>query len=229
MIQLLQSQLFLLTFTLGAYLLSVWIYRRSKVRLLHPMLTATAGVIVFLRTMGIGYEAYVAAAQPLQFLLGVSVVALGYLLYEQLEHVKGRMATILASVATGSAVGIGSVVLIARWMGADDAVVLSLQPKQVTMPIAVAVSEASGGIPALTSMVVILAGMLGGIIGPAVLDALGIRDRVARGLALGSASHAVGTARALEMGAVEGAAGGLAIGLMGVITALIVPVIGWVF
>ena len=223
--ELFRSSLFLLTFTLGVYVLSVWLYRRSKIRLLHPILTSTAVIIVFLKAAGIEYETYAAGTDLIDFMLGVSVVALGYLLYEQLEHLKGRLATILTSVAVGSVVGIASVVLIARWMGADEIIVASLQPKQVTTPIAISLSETSGGIPSLTSMVVILAGMLGGIVGPAVMDKLGINDRIARGLALGSASHAVGTARAIELGAVEGAVSGLAIGLMGIVTALLIPLI----
>ena len=223
--ELFRSQLFLLTLTLGVYVLSVWLYRKSKIRLLHPILTSTAVIIVFLKVSGITYETYATGTKFIDFMLGVSVVALGYLLYEQLEHLKGRLATLLTSVLVGSVVGILSVVLIARWLGADEIIVLSLQPKQITTPIAISVSETSGGIPSLTSMVVIIAGMLGGIVGPAVMDKLGINDRIARGLALGSASHAVGTARAIELGAVEGAISGLAIGLMGIVTALLIPII----
>ena len=223
--ELFRSPLFLLTLTIGVYVLSVWVYRKSKIRLLHPILTSTAVIIGFLLLTGIEYEAYSEGTQLIHFMLGVSVVALGYLLYEQLEHVKGRLATILTSVVVGSVIGIVSVVLIARWMGADEMIVLSLQPKQVTTPIAISVSETSGGIPPLTSMVVIIAGILGGIVGPAVMDRLGINDRIARGLALGSASHAVGTARAIELGAVEGAISGLAIGVMGIVTAILIPLI----
>jgi len=226
--ELFRSHIFLLTLTIGVYVLSVWLYRKSKIRLLHPILTSTAVIIVFLQLLGIEYETYAEGTELIHFMLGVSVVALGYLLYEQLEQVKGRLATILTSVVVGSIVGIVSVVLIARWMGADELIVLSLQPKQVTTPIAISVSETSGGIPPLTSMVVIIAGMLGGIVGPAVMDKLGINDRIARGLALGSASHAVGTARAIELGAVEGAISGLAIGLMGVVTAILIPLIEWI-
>lgn len=220
-----RSHIFLLTLTIGVYVLSVWLYRKSKIRLLHPILTSTAVIILFLQVLGIEYESYAEGTELINFMLGVSVVALGYLLYEQLEQVKGRLATILTSVVVGSIVGIISVVLIARWMGADELIVLSLQPKQVTTPIAISVSETSGGIPPLTSMVVIIAGILGGIVGPAVMDKIGINDRIARGLALGSASHAVGTARAIELGAVEGAISGLAIGLMGVVTAILIPLL----
>ena len=223
--ELFHSQVFLLALTLGAYVFSVWLYRRTKIRLLHPILTSTALVILFLKSTGITYETYQTGTRLIDFMLGVSVVSLGYLLYEQIEHLKGRLVTLLTSVTVGSVVGILSVVLIARWLGADETVIRSLQPKQVTTPLAISLAQASGGVPSLTSVVVMIAGMLGGIVGPAVMDRLGISDRIARGLALGSASHAVGTARAIELGAIEGAVSGLAIGLMGIITAILIPVI----
>lgn len=223
------SQLFLLTLTVGIYMGSVWLYRRTGLRILHPLLLSIGAIIALLRILGIDYATYRSATQPIDFMLGVSVVALGYLLYEQLEHLRGRMVTILISIAVGAVVGIGSVVLAARFMGADNATILSLQPKSITTPIAVSVSEASGGIPALTAVVVVIVGILGSIAGPFVLDRAGVTDKIARGLAMGSASHAIGTSRAIELGAIEGAISGLAMGLMGVVTAVLVPVFNRLF
>jgi len=131
----------------------------------------------------------------------------------------------LTAIFVGSVVGIVSVILIARALGADPRIVASLEPKSITTPIAVTVCAHLGGIPSLTAIIVILVGIFGGVIGPFVLKKLGIESKLAQGLALGSAAHAVGTARAMELGAVEGAIGGLAIGLMGVMTAILVPVI----
>lgn len=222
---LLSSQVCLLTLTLAAYLAARWIYRRVGFILLHPLLMAVAVVIVYLKVTGVSYELYREQTQILDFMLGVSVVALGYLLHEQIRQVKGNLTAILTAITVGSVVGIVSVIEIARWMGADELVVVSLQPKSVTMAIALGVSEASGGVPALTSIAVILVGIFGGIAGPAILRLFGIKSRIAVGLALGAGSHAMGTARAMELGAVEGAMGGLAIGLMGGVTALLVPVI----
>ncbi len=219
------SQLFLLTFTVATYLLGVWLFRLTKLRILNPVLTSILLVAVFLECTGVEYARYRQATALLDFMLGVSVVALGYLLYEQMEQIRGRLASILSSVVVGSVVGIVSVVLVARWLGADEAVAVSLQPKSVTAPIAIAVSEHAGGLGALTSVVVVVTGILGSIVGPAVLDRTGVSDRIARGLAMGSAAHAIGTARAIELGAVEGAVSGLAIGLMGLITTLMVPLL----
>ena len=141
-------------------------------------------------------------------------MALGYLLYEQREHLKANGISILTSVFVGSVIGIVSVVLIARWMGADRTLIASLEPKSVTTPIAMSIAQRSGGIPAIAAVVVIVVGIFGGIVGPFILDRLGIRSRIARGLALGSAAHGLGTARAMELGAIEGAISGLAIGVM---------------
>ena len=225
MISLIHSQLFLLTFTIGAYVVAVWLYQRTKLMLLHPLLTSLLVIIVGIKSVGIPYPEYAEATKIIDFLLGVSVVALGYLLYEQMIHMKGNITAMLTSVLVGSVVGIVSVILIARALGADPKIISSLEPKSITTAIAVTVCQHSGGIPALTAVVVIVVGIFGAVVGPVILKILRIESKLAKGLALGSAAHAVGTARAMELGAVEGAISGLAIGLMGVITAIMVPVI----
>ncbi|WP_297447987.1 LrgB family protein [uncultured Alistipes sp.] len=223
--EILGSQIFLLTLTVGVYLGAVWLRRRTGWALLHPILVSMAVLIAFVRLTGIEYDHYMRQTQPIDFLLGLSVVALGYVLHDQIHNIRGNVISIVVSILVGSAVGIVSVVLIARWMGAEPAVVASLEPKSVTTAIALSLSEASGGIPALTSVVVIAVGVFGGIVGPWVLRKVGVESRIARGLAMGAAAHAMGTARAMELGAVEGAISGLAIGLMGVATAVLVPLL----
>ncbi len=210
---------------MGVYLGAVWLRRRTGWALLHPILVSMAVLIAFVRLTGIEYDHYMRQTQPIDFLLGLSVVALGYVLHDQIHNIRGNVISIVVSILVGSAVGIVSVVLIARWMGAEPAVVASLEPKSVTTAIALSLSEASGGIPALTSVVVIAVGVFGGIVGPWVLRKVGVESRIARGLAMGAAAHAMGTARAMELGAVEGAISGLAIGLMGVATAVLVPLL----
>ena len=211
--------------TTGAYVLSLVLYGRTRSALLHPLLTSAFVIILLLRLLGIDYRDYNQGTRLIQFLLGPSVVALGYALYEQIEHIRRNWASILTAIVTGSAVGIVSVVLIARYLGAEEAVVASLEPKSVTTPIAMSIAERSGGIPALTSVIVILVGIFGGIVAPFLLDRLHVRSQVARGLAMGAAAHGIGTAKAVEMGAVEGAVSGLAIGLMGLVTAVLVPLV----
>ncbi len=219
------SEIFMLTLTIGIYLAAQYLYRRTHFALFNPLLVSMAVLIALLRALGIEYEEYSSGNKIINFMLGMSVVALGYLLYEQIENIRGHTLSILTSVFVGSIVGVVSVALIARWLGAGDALVASLEPKSVTTPIAISVSASSGGIPALTSVAVIVAGVFGGIVGPWILRMVGVHDRVAQGLAMGAASHALGTARAMEIGAIEGAIGGLAIGLMGVMTALLIPIL----
>lgn len=138
---------------------------------------------------------------------------------------KGQVVPILASVVTGSVVGILSVVYIARFFGASRLIQDSLVPKSVTVPIAVTISENIGGETSITSVVVFVVGIFGALIGFSLMRLLHIDDPVARGLAMGSAAHGIGTARSIEKGAVEGALSGLAMALMGVCTALLAPVI----
>lgn len=222
---LVKSEIFLLAFTCGIYVLALALYNRTRLSLLHPLLTSAFLIIVFLSLFRIDYREYDRGTRLVQFLLGPSVVALGYVLYEQVEHIRRNWVSILTAVVTGSAVGIVSVILIARSLGADETVVASLEPKSVTTPIAMGIAERSGGIPSLTSVVVILVGIFGGIVAPFVLNRLHVKSKVARGLAMGAAAHGIGTSKAVELGAVEGAVSGLAIGLMGLVTALLVPLI----
>lgn len=219
----LSSDLFLLTLTVGLYCLGGMIYRRTRLPLLHPVLLTFVAVIVFLRCAGIGYERYRDATGILNFALGMSVVALGYLLYEQLERLRGSLFPVGMATLAGCVVGVLSVVYIAMAFGAGREILTSIAPKSVTVPIAVAISEPLGGVVSVTSVVVFLVGIFGSIVGPRLLRRCGIRNPLARGLALGSAAHGIGTARAIELGAVEGALSGLAMALMGIVTALLVP------
>lgn len=224
---LLHSEIFILTLVTGVYLAALWLYRKTRLSLLHPLLVSIPVLALGIRFLGIPFATFEAGSRIINFLLGPTVVALGYLLYEQREHLKANGISILTSVFVGSVIGIVSVVLIARWMGADRTLIASLEPKSVTTPIAMSIAQRSGGIPAIAAVVVIVVGIFGGIVGPFILDRLGIRSRIARGLALGSAAHGLGTARAMELGAIEGAISGLAIGVMGIMTAILVPVIEW--
>ena len=218
-----QSNLFLLTLTVALYCAGQVLYRRTRTTLLHPVLLTFLLMIGFLKICGIEYERYREATSILDFMLGMSVVALGYLMYEQSEHIKGNAVAIITAAVTGCIVGVGSVVGIAAAMGADREILVSIAPKSVTVPIAVSIAEPMGGIVSITSVVVFLTGIFGSIAGTWILDRAGVRLPQARGFALGSAAHGIGTARAVELGAVEGALSGMAIALMGAVTALFIP------
>ena len=208
-----QSEVFSLTLVIGTYLASLALYRKTRISLLHPLITSIFVIIVVLKTMDIEYESFQKGSHLIHFLLGPSVVALGYVLYEQIQYLKGNVISILTSVFVGAIVGIVSVIAIGELMGADAALVATLEPKSVTTPIAMGIAEKSGGIPSLTAVIVVAVGIFGSI---------------AKGLALGASSHGVGTSVAIQIGAVEGALSGLAIGLMGIMTAILVPVISFI-
>lgn len=222
---LLESDLGLLTATVGLFCLGTAIYRRTHVALLHPVVLTFCSMIALLRGCGIEYARYEKATELLDFALGLSVVALGYLMYEQLEQMRGRLLPILVSVLVGCVTGILSVVYIAMAFGAERQLLNSLAPKSVTVPIAVAVAEPLGGILTITSVVVFCVGIFGSVFGPWILRRCGVDDPLARGFALGSAAHGIGTSRAIELGAAEGALSGVAMALMGVATALLAPLI----
>jgi len=213
----------MLLLTIGSFLLGMLVFKKTKISFFQPLVISILIIIPFLIVTKIDFETYFENTRILNFMLGPSVVALGYVLYEQAEHVKGNIASIFTSVFAGCVTGIISVVAIAKLFGAEKVIVASLAPKSVTMPIALSLSEFYGGNPSLTAAFVAICGIFGSLVGPLFMQAIGIKSRVAKGLAMGSASHALGTARSMEIGAVEGALGGLAIGIMGVMTAVLMP------
>ena len=212
------SEIFIITLVAGVYLAALWLYRKTRLALLHPLLVSIPALVAVMSVIGIPYESFRQGSRMINFLLGPSVVALG----------KSNAVSIKTSIFVGSLVGIVSVICIARWMGADHVLIATLEPKSVTTPIAMGVAEKAGGIPAIAAVIVIVVGIFGGIVGPFVLNKLNIDSKIARGLSLGAAAHGLGTARAMELGALEGAISGLAIGLMGVMTAILVPIVEWV-
>lgn len=219
------SELFLLTLTIALFLLSGWIFRKTHFMLFHPVLLTALAVIVFLKLTGIEYPHYKESVRMLDFTLGMSVVALGYLMYEQVEHLKKATFPVIVATLAGCFVGIASVVAIAVAFGVDRDIITSIAPKSVTVPIAIAISEPRGGVVAVTSVVVFCTGVLGSICGTKILDLIRVKDPMARGFALGAASHGIGTSRAIELGAVEGAMSGLAMALTGFATALLLPLV----
>lgn len=215
-----------LTVTLVAYQAGMWIYTRANLHpLLNPVLIAVVMLVALLMVTETDYRTYFDGAQFVHFMLGPATVALAVPLYQQFQKVKKSFALILVSIVTGSSVAALSAIGVAWLMGATHETVLSLAPKSVTAPIAMGIAEATGGVPSLTAVLVILTGILGAVFGTWTLNALRIKDWRARGLAMGTASHGIGTARALQVNEVAGAFASLAMGLNGLATAVLLPVI----
>jgi len=195
--------------------------RRTGAKLLAPIVSAPACLIGLLLLTGSDVGAYEAGARPLTWLLGPATVALAVPLYRQRALLRANARVVLLSVAAGAAIGLASAVLMAQALGLPEVVVRSLAPKSVTTPIAMPIAERLGGLPQLTAAVVVLCGVLGMLFGPALLTLVRVRRALARGLAMGTASHGAGTARALEDGPTEGAASGVAMVIAGVVTAVL--------
>ena len=218
-----QYDVFVLVLVVGIYLLSIKLHLKIRFPLLNPVLITILVLIGLLIILDVPYATFKKSSQMINFLLGPSVVALGYILHKQIHYLKGNVVSVLTSITVGAIVGIASILLVGKLFGADQTLIASLAPKSVTTPIAMALSESNGGIPALTAGVVVVAGVMGSIIAPPIMNWLGIKSPIAKGIALGASSHGVGTATAIQMGAIEGALSGLAIGIMGTITSLLLP------
>lgn len=209
--------------TVAIYLASRAVYLRTRWAILNPALVSIAAVIALLLATRTPYADYERGGRVIAFWLGPAVVALGVPLALQLERVRRNVLGIAIGLVAGAVVGIAVATGVATLLGASPVVVRSLAPRAATTPIAVAITARLGGIPALSAVVSIVSGAIGGFIGVGVLRAVGVRSRLATGLALGAAAHGLGTARAAGEGDVEGAASGMAMGVVGVLTALIAP------
>ena len=219
----LKNELFLIAITFGVYHLSKLLQKRTGWILLNPILLSIALIILFLKMVGIDYETYQEGGKYIEFWLKPAVVALGVPLYTQLQAIKKQVFPILLSQIAGCITGILSVVLIAKALGASKEVILSLASKSVTTPIAMETTRVIGGIPALTAAVVVCTGLLGAIIGFQVLRLGKVKSPIAQGLSMGTASHAVGTSAAMEVGNKYGAYASLGLTVNGILTAAITP------
>ncbi len=219
------NEYFMLALTFGVFYAAKTLQRRLGWVLFNPILIAIAIIIVFLLAMDIPYETYHEGAKLIEFWLKPAVVALGVPLYLQLSSIKRQFLPILASQTMGCVAGIVSVVVIAKMLGASNAVIMSLASKSVTTPIAMEVTQALGGIPSLTAAIVVITGLIGAIIGFKALSVGHIRNPMALGLSMGAASHALGTSAAMDRDQFMGAYASLGLTLNGILTALLTPTV----
>ena len=219
------NEYFMLALTFGVYYAAKVIQRRLKSVLFNPILVAVAVIIIFLLAADIPYETYHEGAKMIEFWLKPAVVALGVPLYLQLSSIRHQFLPILASQMTGCVAGIVSVVVIAKLLGASDAVIMSLASKSVTTPIAMEVTQVLGGIPSLTSAIVVITGLLGAVIGFKTLSVGHVHNPMALGLSLGAASHALGTSVAMDRDRIVGAYASLGLTLNGILTAVLTPTV----
>jgi len=196
---------------------------KVKISLLNPLLISMAVIIPLLLLIQMPYARYFQGSAILNQLLQPAVVALALPLYEQMHQIRARWKSIIGVCFIGSLTAMISGTAIALWMGATPQIAATIMPKSVTTPIAMAVSGTLGGIPAISAICVLMAGVLGAVFGHMLLNLLKIRSKASRGLAIGNASHALGTARCSELDYQEGAWSSLALVLCGILTSLLAP------
>lgn len=213
-----------LTLTLGAYLAAHAVFTRCHCSpLANPVAIAIGLVSLVLWLSGMSYQRYFAGAQFVHFLLGPATVALAVPLASQVPRMRRQLVPLSCALLSGCVTAIVSAVVVAHLLGASPELARTLGPKSATTPIAMAVAERLGGLPALTAVLVISTGIFGAITGRYLFRALRIDSMAARGFALGVAAHGVGTARAFQVNAEAGAFAGLGMGLNGALTALLAP------
>ena len=221
-----QSPLLWLTLTLVVYQAAHALYRRTGyVAIFNPVLLSVivlVGILLLTRTP---YNVYFDGAQFIHFLLGPATVALAIPLYGYAHKLKHMIMPLMISLVTGSLTAILSAISLAALFQLSTPTLLSLAPKSVTTPIAMGVTETIGGIPSLTAVFVILTGIIGATFAREILNIAGVRNESARGFAIGLSAHGIGTARAFQLSEEAGAFAGLAIGLNGATTAVLVPII----
>lgn len=199
-------------------MLGMYLKKRFQSGLLNPLLLSIAASIVILLAVHIDYEAYNAGAKYLSWFLTPATVCLAIPLYEQLELLKKNWAAVAAGIVSGVLTNMVTVFALAMLFGLNHQEYVTLLPKSITTAIGMGVAEELGGYVTITVAVIVITGVLGNILGDLVCKVFGIHEPIAKGLALGTSAHAIGTAKAMEMGEVEGAMSSLSIAVSGVLT-----------
>ena len=218
------TPLFGLTATLGVYVAASALYERlDRAPWANPVLWSVVVLALLLKATGTPYPVYFSGAQFIHFLLGPAVVALAWPLWQRRAELRARAGALLLAALAGGAAASGSAVAIAWALGLPGEVIASLAPKSVTAPVAMGIAAQLGGIPALAAVFAVLTGLIGAITAKVLFDAARIRAPAVRGFALGTASHGVGAARALQVHPDAGAYAALALGLQVLLAALLMP------
>ena len=206
--------------SLAAYEGGLLLKKKFKLAVLNPLLIGTICVMAILSLLDVEYSQYNESASYISYLLTPATVCLAVPLYRQLTLLKNNIKAVAGGIASGVLASLVSVFLLARLFGLDHEQYVTLLPKSITTAIGLGLSEELGGIPTITVAVIIVTGILGNMIAEFIYKLFHIEEPVAKGLALGTASHAIGTAKATEMGEIEGAMSSLAIAVAGLVTVI---------
>lgn len=207
-----------------AYEFGVLLKKKTKLAICNPLLIAIVAVIVLLALLDVDYASYKSSANLLSYLLTPATVCLAIPLYEQISLLKSNLKAIMAGIISGVITSLACILVMCLIFGLDHEMYVTLLPKSITTAIGMGVSEELGGIATITVAVIIITGIIGNVIGEYVCRLFKIQEPVAKGIAVGTSSHAIGTARAMEMGEVEGAMSSLSIAVAGLLTVVGAPV-----
>lgn len=219
------TEIFGVILTILFFNIGIYIQKKTNKPIFNPLLIAILGIILFLSITKIPYESYKLGGDRINFFLGPVTIVLAVPLYKQFDLFKKYLLEILIGISCGVVVSFISVKLIGHFTNADVDIINSLIPKSITTPMGISLTKTLNGVEAITVVSIILTGILGAIISPIIFKIGKINNPVAKGIALGTSAHALGTTKALEMGEVEGAMSGLSIGISGIITVILIPII----
>lgn len=208
--------------SLIAYEIGLLLRRKFALAILNPLLISIVIVIVLLKVFHVDYSAYNESAKYLSYLLTPATVCLAVPLYEQLTLLKKNLLAVACGIVSGTLSSLAGIFVLSRLFSLDHRLYVTLLPKSITTAIGIGISEELNGIVTITVAVIIITGILGNVIADGIFRLFRIKNPLAKGLALGTASHAIGTARAMEMGPVEGAMSSLAVAVSGLLTVVII-------
>jgi predicted murein hydrolase (TIGR00659 family) len=217
------SPLFGVTITVVAYAFATAMHQR--LRWLPSLFITCGALIATLMLARIPYQSYRAGGDIISFFLGPATIALGVPFYKHIRQIGEHLIAAITAVVAGSITGVASAALLVLMMHGSDQLLRTMMPKSVTTPISIELVQQLGGQPQLGAVFTVLAGLLGSVIGPALLKIVGVRHPIAVGLAIGTSSHGIGTARLLRDSELEGGASGLAMAMAGIATSVIISLV----
>lgn len=218
-----ESALFGVVLSLATFQMGVFLRRKTGLSFLTPLVTSVVIIITFLVITDIDYEVYNEGASVLRYFLTPATVCLAVPLYQKLEILKKNFAAVILGIISGVLISALSIFACCLLFNMNHEMYVTLLPKSITTAIGISVSEEFGGVVALTTAAIIIAGNVGGMFAEIIFKMFRIKEPISKGLALGTGSHVMGTSKALEIGEVEGAMGSLAIAVAGIITVVVLP------
>lgn len=225
MYNVLQTPIFGIVVSILFFSMGVYIQKKTKLAICNPLLIAILGIIIFLKVSHISYESYKIGGDTINFFLSPVTIVLAVPLYKQYDLLKKHLHEIVIGITSGVLVSFISILIIAKMTNSDKLIMDSLLGKSITTPMGISLTSTLGGIESVTIVAIILTGIVGGMIATPIFKFINTKHPVSKGIALGTASHALGTTKALELGEIEGAMSGLAIGISGTITVILIPIL----